>query len=491
MKSLSSLVRPLTTRRLHPSWSIATISLGVLVGTALVLVSPEGLFHNQQWLVIAISIVITGFIKPTFLMTPLFLLGGILVGLNLGSIQQQQLNGYQQFFDQNVVLEGLVADDTIYGPSGDIRLRINQITIDSHELPGDVWVSTRSDLDIKRGDIVKLQGYLNEGFGNLSASIFRARLVDIYRPHPGDIARKTRDWLATNIQAAIPEPESFLGISYLFGQRQILPSDLLDRLRILGLAHVVVASGFHLSIVVKYLRRSFARLSKYLSVFISFAGIAAFLMLTGFSTSMTRASLVSGLSLLAWYYGRSIHPVVLLLFVAAITVVLDPSVIWGDVGWFLSFTAFAGVIILAPLLNSYFWGESEPGMFRYILLATTSAQITTFPVVAYVFGHYSPLALASNLLILPLVPAVMALTLLSGVGAAAIPSLASIFGLPAYIILRYMNEITNWLADQPAAYNEIVFSAPMLILSYILILGLILYLLKVTGYSLRRENPVE
>ncbi len=478
-------------RRLHPSWAIATISLGILAGVASILVVPPDSFYSIQWLVVALSLIIAGFFNSRVLMLPIFLAGGVLVGLFLGANQQYEMLGYEQYYGNFVSLEARVADDTGTVSGRNMSLRLDRVTIDSTKLPGDIWVSLSTDLEIKRGDIVSIQGNLEEGFGNLSASIFRAELVDIYRPIPGDIARRARDFFADRIQEAIPEPESLLGISFLFGQRQLLPSDLLERLRILGLAHIVVASGFHLSIVVKYLRRSFMRLSKYLATLMSFIGIFGFLLVTGFSTSMTRAALVSGLSLLAWYYGRSFHPLVLLLFVAAITVVIDPSSIWGDVGWFLSFTAFAGVIILAPLLNSYFWGGTEPGMFRYIVLATTSAQITTFPIIAYTFGHYSPLALASNLLILPLVPIVMLLTAASGLVATVSSALGVFVGMPSYIILSYINQISDWLAAQQIAYNEIVFNSTHLALSYFLILVLIIYLLKVTGYNLRQENPVE
>jgi len=41
--------------------------------------------------------------------------------------------------------------------------------------------------------------------------------------------------------------------------------------------------------------------------------------------------------------------------------------VWGDIGWQLSCTAFAVVMIVGPLLQRYFFGEKEPGLLRGIL----------------------------------------------------------------------------------------------------------------------------
>ncbi|MEX0668749.1 MAG: ComEC/Rec2 family competence protein [Candidatus Saccharimonadales bacterium] len=486
------MLRKIIDAKVHISWQIATLSGGILVGAATATqLTAWWQFDIHLWLAAATSLAIIGFLKKSLVFMPLLLLAGSIIGVLIGTNQQQKLATYQQFYSSSVVIQARVADDTTYGPRGDLRLRLDKVTIESKDLPGDIWVSTATSANIKRGDIIKLSGYLNEGFGNLSASIYRANLLDVYRPEPGDIARRTRDMLANHIRSAISEPESLLGVSFLFGQKLILPSDLLDRLRLLGLAHVVVASGFHLTIVVKYIRRSLAKLSKYLATLVSFLAVAGFLLVTGFSTSMTRAALVTGFSLIAAYYGRNFHPVILLLVVAATTILIDPAAISGDVGWFLSFAAFAGVIILSPLLNSYFWGESKPGMWRYIILATTSAQITTFPIIAHFFGQYSPLALVSNLAILPLVPLAMLLSLVAGLVNIVAPAISTVTGWPAYVILRYMNEITEKLANLKIASNEIEFSILAVIVSYIFILLLILYLKKVTGYNLRTENPVE
>ena len=151
------------------------------------------------------------------------------------------------------------------------------------------------------------------------------------------------------MREVVKEPQASLGIGFLTGQRSTLPDSLDEQLRIVGLTHIVVASGYNLTILVRFARRLFVRYSKYWATVSASVMICGFVLVTGFSPSMSRAALVTGLSLAAWYYGRKIHPLVLLLFAAAITVLINPSFLWGDIGWALSFTAFAGVMLLAPL----------------------------------------------------------------------------------------------------------------------------------------------
>ena len=72
-----------------------------------------------------------------------------------------------------------------------------------------------------------------------------------------------RDWFAIRIKQVVPEPEVNLGISYLLGMRENLPDDLSDNLKSVGLAHIVVASGAHLSILVEVARKLFSKISRF------------------------------------------------------------------------------------------------------------------------------------------------------------------------------------------------------------------------------------
>jgi competence protein ComEC len=478
-------------KRIHISWHIAWTAGGVVSGVALALLFPAGLFGSVVWLVVACvfcGVVVVGRIGALCILA---LAAGLLLGLWRGSAELAHLQGYNAYYGQMVTVRGKVTEDTTFDTKGSQRLRIGAVYINGQSLHGHIWSSTPSSAAIKRGDIVTLRGSLSEGFGNLPATMHRAELVRIERPHPGDVARRVRDWFAEGVRQAIPEPEASLGIGFLTGQRSTLPEELDNQLRLLGLTHIVVASGYNLTILVRLARRMAAGVSKYLSTLSASVMIVGFMLVTGLGPSMSRAGLVAGLSLAAWYYGRTIHPLVLLPFAAAVTVLINPTYVWGDLGWYLSFASFVGVIVLAPLIQQYFWGDTKPGVFRQILIDTTAAQLVTLPIIAFAFGEYSPLALVANLLILPLVPLAMLLTFIGGIAGIAIPQAAPWIGGPASGVLQYMTAVVERLAALPWAHGELAVGIPMLVVSYLVLLLGIVFLRRKTAYDFRRHTLVE
>lgn len=417
------------------------------------------------------------------------LLAGLMFGLWRGSTTQKALQQYVPFYGKSVTLRGHVTQDTSFGTRGDQRIRLDDIKLEGKDLDGEIWVSTRRPADIKRGDKVTISGMLNQGFSNLAATVFRAELNDLERPRPGDVGRQARDVFVSGLRRSIPEPEASLGIGYLVGQRTALPENLEQQLRTVGLTHAVVASGYNLTILISYARRFFARFSKYLASLVGGILIIGFILITGLSPSMSRAGLVSGLSLLAWYYGRKVHPLVLLPLAAAITVLVRPSYIWGDIGWYLSFTAFFGVIVLAPLIQHYFWGiDKKPHWLRQLLVDTLSAQAATLPIILFAFGQYSLYALPANILVLPLVPLAMLCTFMAGLVGLLIPGLAELFGLPATAILRYSTSVVEWIASLPGARGEVTFSRPMLVASYVVLIFITLLLQFKTRHDFKRDE---
>jgi competence protein ComEC len=213
-----------------------------------------------------------------------------------------------------------------------------------------------------------------------------------------------------------------------------------------------------------------------------------FMLVTGFSPSMTRAGIVTALGLAAWYYGRKVHPLVLLPLAAAITVALNPSYVWGDIGWALSFAAFAGILILAPLLHHFFWGTSRPGVIREIFVGTMSAQAATLPIILFAFGQYSPYALLANVLVLPLIPLAMLLVFGAGIVSLILPSLAHVSGWPAAAILHYMTTVVDKIAALPNAQSDLSLNGLTLALSYGVVSVVIAVLWRKTRHNFRQED---
>lgn len=478
-------------RRLPVSWHIAIACLAILTGIFLAQYTPAGLFGPIVWLVVGLVSVGLVLWRRVIYLVPLLIGAGLVIGLWRGSLQQTDLEGVTKSIGENVLVSGVVREDVDTDSNGQTIIRLDQLNINGRMQAGMIWVSASADNAISRSDHVVLEGKLTPGFGSFAASMYRARIISVERPVPGDIALAFRDWFASAIRTAIPDPQASLGIGYLVGQKRELPLDLVEALQIVGLTHVVVASGYNLTILVRLARRLFERVSKYLSALSASAMIAAFIAVTGMSPSMSRAGLVAGLSLAAWYYGRRFHPIVLLSFAASVTLIINPSYAWGDLGWQLSFAAFGGVMILAPLLQRFFFGDTKPRFIRQILGETIAAIIATGPILVGAFGQFSNVAIIANLLVLPLVPYAMLLTFIAGIGALLMPGFATIIGLPATWLLGYMTNVANYLSTVPWSVTNLQLSPLGVGLCYVVLIIVCAVLWRVTKYNLRDINIIE
>jgi len=477
-------------RKIHISWLIATGCAGIFIGVFSAQYISNSFISSTVGLTIAIIFIAMALWRKYVYLIPFLIIGGVLFGLWRGSISQAELSQFKPLYGKAISLEGTVKDDVDTGASDQLVIRLDSLIISSKSIPGVLWI-TATGADIKRGDKLLLHGILMEGFGNFSGVMYRASIDKIIHPQPGDIARVVRDWFADAVRRVIPEPESSLGVGYLVGQRRALPADLATALQIAGLTHVVVASGYNLTILVRLARRLFVKVSKYLSALSASVMIVAFVAVTGMSPSMSRAGLVSGLSLAAWYYGRKFHPIVLLFLAIAATLLINPSYAWGDLGWQLSFAAFAGVMIVAPLMHRYLFGDKKPGMIRQILGETVSAQLATAPILIASFGQLSNVAIISNLLVLPLVPFAMLLTFIAGVGSLVVPAIAGFVGMPATWLLHYMVSVAEYLASLPWAMSVVQLPWWGVVLCYVVIIGVCLYMWRVTKFNLRDTNLVD
>lgn len=477
-------------KKYHASWLIAWLSLGILVGTFGSLYYSN--FSGFEWLIVSVCLGIIGFINKKLFAVILVLFSGLSFGLWRGSVELQAQSGYQQFYNEEVIAVGRVSEDPSIDTDGGIRMKLVDVSIEGVSVAGKLWVASNDSTLIKRSDVVAVEGKLTTGFGNIPAAIYRSRLISVERQDYADIGRDARDSFAAGVRKSIREPEASLGTGFLLGQKTALPEKLDNDLVLLGLTHIVVASGYNLTILIRFARRFFERISRFTALAGSYALVYGFLQITGFSPSMARASLIAGISLLGWYYGRKLHPLVLLSFSAALTVIINPSYAWGDIGWLLSFTSFIGVIMFAPLLHAYFWGDKKSGNVRQVFIETMSAQLLTLPIIAYIFGQYSPLSIVANVLILPLIPVAMALTAIAGVGGLIFPiTAARVIGLPAEFVLRYMTTVINYLAQLPLASAEIAFTATTVIVSYIIIITSMIFMWRRTGYQFRNYNVIE
>jgi competence protein ComEC len=411
--------------------------------------------------------------KRSILSLLMILAFGVGVGLWRGGIYMQNVYSLRDLTGQKVMIEAKATTGAVYSKRSQIEFTANHINLLSPEakpLAGSFKISGFGEPMIYRGDTVRVMGKLFPMRGSNQARIAYAQLSRQGSDSSliNDLTRK----FDAGMQNALPEPQSSFGLGLLIGQRTTLPQNITLALTAVGLVHIVAVSGYNLTILVRAVGRINLG-SKYQKLVLSLALIAGFILVTGFSASIVRAAFVSVLSLWAWYYGRQIKPIVLISFAAAVTGLWNPFYVWGDLGWYLSFLAFFGVLVIAPLIAARFFRKS-PKLLTMVVLETLSAEIMTLPLILMTFSQLSLIALVANALVVPLVPIAMLLSAISGAGGMLIPQFAGWLAFPARLLLTYMLDIVHLMASVPQEFLHVSITPVLMIgfyASVIIIIG--------------------
>ncbi len=383
-----------------------------------------------------------------------------LLGIFRGAAFMLQLAPYQELVGTKVVLRGRAVNDGAYNDRRQLEFDIEDIEIIEPynlRLPGRMRISGFGEPAVFRTDLVQAEGKMYKTRGSRQAGVSFAEINTI--EHDLSKLEMLRLKFTAGMQTALPEPHASFAAGLLVGQRNTLPDAVSEQLSSVGLTHIIAVSGYNLTIIMQAVRRGLSKGSKYQATVIAVVLMSGFLLVTGFSASIVRAAIVSGLGLWAWYYGRSFKPLLLIVLSAAITAAWNPLYLWSDIGWYLSFLAFFGVLILAPLVTQKLFARREPKLFGQIAMESLCAQIMTVPLIIWIFKEISLVAPISNILIVPLVPLAMLLALIAGVAGMHFPLLAGWAAWPAKILLTYMLDMVNIISGVPNALHHTSVSA--------------------------------
>jgi len=407
----------------------------------------------------------------------------MLVCLILGNLYGahffEKLQRYETLYGKNVTLLVRATEDAIYSDKGQLKFRADKITnsLNNEKLVGSIAIEGFGVPMVYKGDYVQVEGKMYPRRSLQQGSVTFAKITVVNRDESAinNIRRK----FIVGLQNALPEPMASLAAGLLIGQRSTLPEELSNSLTKVGLIHIVAVSGFNLTIIIFAVRRLLAGQSRYQVVVFSFALLTLFILFTNFEPSIVRASLVSVLSLLAWYYGRAFKPILLLLIVAAITAAFNPIYIWYSVGWYLSFAAFFGIIVLAPLIKQRALSERHRHkVIPSLLIETTAAQICTMPIILFVFGRIQNISIISNLLVAPFIPLAMLFSFIAGLAGIIGPIFIAIFSIPAKLVLDYILSASALLSQFSFAEGKMRITFWQMVYFYALIAWISIILLQ-------------
>ena len=255
----------------------------------------------------------------------------------------------------------------------------------------------------------------------------------------------TKQGLEHEMKKVVPEPKASLLAGILLGSKKGLGSELEEKFRKTGVIHMVVLSGYNITVVAEFLQKIFSFLPKMFGLASGALGIIIFAILTGAQATVIRASIMALLVLFARGTGRTYNVTRALVFAGFLMILHNPKILVYDYSFQLSFLATIGLIYFSPLVErKLMW--IRPPKLRDIVVSTVATQFFVLPMILYRIGDLSTVALLVNILVLAFVPAAMLLGFVSTMASFISFSVALPFAYITALILEYMIRVVSFFS---------------------------------------------
>lgn len=268
------------------------------------------------------------------------------------------------------------------------------------------------------------------------------------------------------------------------GDKSALTRELRDTYSQTGASHILALSGLHmgilfglLSTLTFLLRHSLAARLLTITLFWGFA------LLTGLSPSIVRSAFMLSVATVFSLRGSRGISVNALCLAAMVILLLHPYALF-DVGFQLSFLAVFSILVLMPLLDS-FWPEDF--LFRHrtvkmlwsLVSVSIAAQAGTAPLVAYHFGQLPLYFILTSLIVIPVTYAVLSLSLLF-----LIIPMVPLGHAVSWLVNALNTTLTAMSAWPYASVNGLQPSALQTAMAYLLIIMLFHICIRLTRFRM-------
>lgn len=414
-------------------------------------------------------------------------------------------NGLSDFYDQRISMEGQIfaeIDQRIDHQK--ITVKLEKIILEEIEYVVDDLVLIKVPLypGYLYGDKLSINGILLKptkiedfDYGeylaryNIYGVMYNAKIFKKENKSPNYIFTfifYVKNYFLGLINRLLPEPHASFLAGILLGSRKGIAENLMEAFSRTGVTHIIAVSGYNITLIVTVLvalsRRLLLRRKQ--GIVFAMVGILLFTILTGASAAVVRAAVMGLVVLFAQYWGRNSKMFNVLLLTAFIMLLINPKILMIDVGFQLSYLATLGLVYLSPLLEKYFQFLPEKFALRESVVTTSAAIIITSPLILYVFGRFSVVALLVNIFILPAIPIAMALGFLAiSVGALNL-ILGRYLAYLAWISLQYIIIVVNW----GSAWNWAVLEVKDFSIVYLLVSYLLLFIVLFKGNYKKYQN---
>ncbi len=272
------------------------------------------------------------------------------------------------------------------------------------------------------------------------------------------------------LRAVLPEPYAGLAGGITVGDKRSVGTELSDVFQSVSLVHILVLSGYNITLVLSGFSRVLTRAPRYLQLLGTALVVVFFYLISGGAATAVRAGAMAYLGVYARLSGRIFFAVRVLGVVALCMVAWNPYILAFDPGFQLSVLATLGLVLFTPLISRRLPFVSERFGLREIAASSLATQLSVLPLLLYQNGMLSIVSLPANLFALIAVPFAMIFSAVAAVAGIVFGTWGALIAFPAYIALAYIVLVAEFFAAFPFATATLPpFSAWWLIPIYTLI----------------------
>lgn len=317
-------------------------------------------------------------------------------------------------------------------------------------------LSSPRNFDSKGGRTFDYIDYL--GKDGIFYEFKKAKVEIISKAYPKNIKlilfRLKRHFIE-NQESVLGEPHAALASGLVVGEKAALGNDLINDFRKAGLIHIVVLSGYNITIIAAMIRKILSFLPRTPSIILGGLGIVLFGTLVGGGATVIRSCIMALIALFAELIRRDYHVERALFIAAALMLVQNPLILFYDPSFQLSFLATLGLVLLSSPIEERLGFITEKAGIRSLFASTIATQIFVSPLIFYMMGQLSIIGIVVNIIVLPVIPLTMLCVALAGISGFFSHALSLLFGWGSHFLLSYELMIVRFFAHLPFASIEI------------------------------------
>ena len=294
----------------------------------------------------------------------------------------------------------------------------------------------------------------------------------ILKSSNGSFIHNIQKYIKDTINGTLTDEEGNLLLAILLGDKDKLSEDIQESFKTSNLSHMLAVSGAHVSYIILGLTYVLQNsiIGKKNGKIVCIIFLLAFMAITNFTPSVTRACIMAILTLFSSIIYRKSDVYTNISVAALITLIFNPYSLL-DLGFQLSYGGTIGIIIFIKRIQEKKSNSKVVNYIKQMALVSIYANIIIIPIMMYHFNTVSFTFIISNIMASPILGIIVItgfLFIIASITVKPLTRLIAIFIKPILSILIKISQIcsklpfSNILVVTPYMFNVISYYAIIL-----------------------------